>query len=158
RGHATAGGTAGPPRSHRGRSPEERPHHSFALRREPMTQFKMTNVYVEYDEAYNLAEDPTTHQLRARGDPARVASQWERTVLEVLDNLYLNSKLSRLLFDALQKAGFNPQTGNHDRRLVIKPYTEANAKVFGVCNSLSSAEDWRGASRDRIDGNPGQAL
>src|SRR5262249_30007406 len=55
-------------------------------------------------------------------------------------------------------AGYNSTTGNHDKRLVIKPYIEANAKAFGVCNSLSSMEDGRGASRDRIDGNPGQAL
>src|SRR5262245_9519538 len=140
-----------PPFDHPGdRSPEQRPCPHFAPSQgTPMSQFKSTNVYVEWDSSYCTVKDPQTNQPVMTGDCVR----WEKEVLGVLEDLYLNSKLSRLLFDALQQAGYNPKSGKHDRRLVIKPYTEADEKNKGVCGAYASPEDWRKSfTSERVDG------
>jgi hypothetical protein len=100
-----------------------------------MTRFKLTNVYVEYDDDYNKVEDPITKQLVDKGNPATLASKWERDVLGILDGLYLHSQVGRMLFDACQMAGSNRKTGQEERKLVISPYTYKDEKKMGVCNA-----------------------
>src|SRR5262245_22736818 len=117
-----------------------------------MTQFKLTNVYVEYDDNYSKAEDPKNHQLVSKGNPSRIAAQWESDVLGLLEDFYLHSKLSRLLFDAIQRAGFNPKSGKHDRRLIIKPYTYQLEKSQTVCNAIAAAHDGGADPRETMDG------
>jgi hypothetical protein len=120
-----------------------------------MARFKLTNVYVQFDDSYAQVLDPITKRPVYRANPAAVASPWERDVLGILDDLYLHSRVSRLLFDAFQQAGNNRRTANEERRLVVTPYTYADEKTpgLGVCNAYEmSTNPLSGAGWDRYDG------
>src|SRR5262245_55219696 len=99
-----------------------------------MTRFKLTNVYLEYDDDYNKVLDAKTGQFVDRGDPGKLPGKWESEVLGILDDIYLHSQVGRLLFDAFQMAGNDHKTAEEERRLVITPYSSKDEKKLGVCN------------------------
>jgi hypothetical protein len=119
-----------------------------------MIQFKQTNFYVEYDEDYNKVVNPATGKIVLKGNPAQIASQWQKDVLSVLEDLYLHSRLSRQMFDALNLAGADPLYGGGYRILVIKPYTPTDEKptAFGVCNAFAAPKSASAQSQETFDG------
>jgi hypothetical protein len=119
-----------------------------------MIQFKQTNVYIESDEDYNKVVNPATGQIVLKGNPAQIASQWQKDVLATLEDLYLHGRLSRQMFDALNLAGSDPLLGPGYRILVIKPYTPNHEKTpgLGVCNALASPKSNSSFSGETFDG------
>jgi hypothetical protein len=119
-----------------------------------MPRFRSTNVIVNFDEAVVRAEDPVTKQPVYTANPDAARDHWQSDTLNVLESLYVGSRVSRLLFDAIQEAGTEPASGKYVRYLVIRPYTPADEKK-DLCNAYAGPDDYgMAATPAPIDGVP----
>jgi hypothetical protein len=119
-----------------------------------MPRFKSTNIIINFDESIVRAEDPKTKQMVYTADPVKASREWEADVRSCLESLYVGSRVSRVLFDAIQQAGdYDTKSGKYARYLVIQPYTPQQEKE-SLCNATAAPNDYgMAATTTRVDGS-----
>jgi hypothetical protein len=118
-----------------------------------MSRFKSTNVIVNFDETVTIDEDPITKQPVHTTNPERAAQKYESDVTSTLEIIYNGSRVGRLLFDEIQRAGYDFKSGKNTRYLVISPYPRA-AEKKDLCNAYAGPNEYdNSATTKRWDGD-----
>src|SRR5262249_36874900 len=95
---------------------------SLFFRGPTMPRFRLTNLHVAQDPSF--CEDWDRGQFFP-DDVAAECSAWEAEGLGLLERLCRTSEVGRQLIQAINRAGFNADTGVSDKLLVIAPCPEA---------------------------------